>query len=248
MAWYHQDRRKLLAPVGEYRPQRVAVTIHDTFDQRRLDEAARQALGNGTPLAKFLLYAADHLIRHHPKLKETFREFERERREAPGETEGRRSGDTQPMGLMKTSSFTVHATAEQSIRWKRAAEAEGHRAAGTWLAAAADAYLKVRARAGNPLPLAWRYGVRFRVCLMDGQETEVRGVVSPPFGIYQGTSHGPDRNHLRTLVHLPTHRVIATLKTSAQCRVLASELAPVLLRGELPDPAPIVARHLSEAK
>lgn len=42
------------------------------------------------------------------------------------------------MERMKTASFTVHATAEQSARWKRAAEAEGHRSAGTWLAAAAE--------------------------------------------------------------------------------------------------------------
>lgn len=54
---------------------------------------------------------------------------------------------------MKTSIFTVRATEAQSICWKQAADAEGHRSAGTWLAAAADAYLKVRARAGRPIPL-----------------------------------------------------------------------------------------------
>jgi len=148
---------------------------------------------------------------------------------------------------VKVATFTVHATAEQSIRWKRAAEAEGHRSAGTWLAAAADAYLRVRAKAGHPLPLAWRHGVRFRVRLMEGQEIEVHGVASPPFGVFQGTSHGPDRNKLRTLVHLPTCRVIATLKSSRQCRALAAELAPVLLRGELPDPGPVVERHVRES-
>lgn len=148
---------------------------------------------------------------------------------------------------MKTASFTVHATAEQSIRWKRAAEAEGHRSAGTWLAAAADAYLKVRARAGQPLPLAWHLGV-FTAHLMDGREVRVHGVVSPPFGVFRGTSHGPDRNKLRTLVHLPSGRIIATLKSSRQCRALAAELAPVLLRGELPDPGPVVERHVREAQ
>ncbi|HSG38567.1 MAG TPA: hypothetical protein VLE27_02920 [Thermoanaerobaculia bacterium] len=148
---------------------------------------------------------------------------------------------------MKVATFTVHATAEQSIRWKRAAQAEAHPSVGSWLAGAADAYLKVRARAGLPLPLAWRHGVTFRVRLMDGQEIEVRGVTSPPFGVYQGTSHGPDRNHLRTLVHLPTARVIATLKSSRQCRILAAELAPALLRGELPDSGPMVERHVRES-
>jgi len=148
---------------------------------------------------------------------------------------------------MKTATFTVHATVEQSARWKMAAETEGHRSAGTWLAAAADAYLKVRAKAGLPLPLAWRIGMRFMVRLMDGREVEVRGVVSPPFAIYQGTSYGPDGNHLRTLVHLPTRKVIATLRNSRQCRTLAAELAPLLLRGELPDPGSVVERHVRES-
>lgn len=149
---------------------------------------------------------------------------------------------------MKVATFTVHATAEQSIRWKRAAAAEGHRSAGTWLAAAADAYLRVRAKAGHPLPLAWQHGgLTFRVRLMDGREIDVRGVTSPPFGIFQGTSYGPDGNKLRTLVHLPTARVIATLRSSRQCRALAAELAPILLRGELPDPGPVVERHVRES-
>ncbi|HVR95227.1 MAG TPA: hypothetical protein VMW27_01340 [Thermoanaerobaculia bacterium] len=148
---------------------------------------------------------------------------------------------------MKVATFTVSATQEQSIRWKRAAEAEGHRSAGTWLAAAADAYLKVRARAGHPLPLAWRLGA-FTVHLMDGREIQVRGLISSPFGIYRGTSDGPDRNRARTLVHLPSGRIIATLKSSGQCRTLAAELAPLLLRGELPDPGPVVDRHVREAK
>lgn len=149
--------------------------------------------------------------------------------------------------VVKVASFTVHGTAEQSIRWKRAAESEGHRSAGTWLAAAADAYLRVRAKAGHPLPLAWQRGINFRVCLMDGREIEVRGVTSPPFGVFQGTSHGPDGNKLRTLVHLPSRKVVATLRSSRQCRTLASELAPLLLRNELTDPGPVVERHVRES-
>jgi hypothetical protein len=96
------------------------------------------------------------------------------------------------------------------------------------------------------LPLAWHQGV-FTVLLSDGREIAMRGMVSPPFGIYRGTSHGPNRNKVRTLVHLPTARVIATLKSSRQCRALAAELAPVLLRNELPDPAPIIDRHERES-
>jgi hypothetical protein len=147
---------------------------------------------------------------------------------------------------MKTASYTVHADAQQSVRWNRAAEGEGFKSTGTWLAMAADAYLRVRARAGQPLPLAWHRGA-FTAHLMDGRELQVRGMVSPPFGTFRGTSHGPDRNKLRTLVHLPSGRIIATLKSSRQCRVLASEIAPALLRYEVPDLTPVVERHKREA-
>lgn len=131
------------------------------------------------------------------------------------------------------------------MRWNRAAEAEGHRSAGTWLAEAADCYLKARARAGRPLPLAWRSG-RFRVLLMDGSEVEVQGKVSPPFGTFQGTSEGRDTNQPRTLVHIPTRRVIATLRTARQCKALASELAPVYARDEATTTG-VVERHRREA-
>lgn len=148
---------------------------------------------------------------------------------------------------LKTASFTVRATLAQSERWKRAADAEGYASAGAWLADAADCHLKARARAGRPLPLAWRRKARFRVLFMDGAEIEVRGVASPPFGVFQGNATGPNGNAYRTLVHIPSRRVIATLRTSAQCRTLAAEIAPSLLRDTLPDSAPIVERHVRES-
>ncbi len=133
---------------------------------------------------------------------------------------------------MKVASFTVRGTVEQSARWKRAAEAEGYASAGSWLAYAADAYLKARARAGRPLPLAWRRFGRFRVAMMDGAEIEARGAVSWPFGIFRGSGYGPHRNTGRALVHLPSRRIIATLGSAGQCKALAAEIAPVLLRDE----------------
>jgi hypothetical protein len=150
---------------------------------------------------------------------------------------------------VKVASFSVRATAEQSVRWKSAAAADGHLSVGTWLAEAADAYLKVRARAGRPIPLAWRRG-RFSVRLEGGELVTVKGHVSPPFGAYAGSTAGPALGPGRrrfTLVHVPYARIVATLKTFAQCRALASELAPILLRGELPNPSPIVERHVREA-
>ena len=45
-------------------------------------------------------------------------------------------------GALKVATFTVHADARQSARWKQAAEGEGFPSVGAWLAGAADAYLK----------------------------------------------------------------------------------------------------------
>jgi hypothetical protein len=147
---------------------------------------------------------------------------------------------------VKVATFTVRATLAQSERWKRAADLDGYRSVGAWLADAADCHLKARARMGRPLPLKWRRG-RSTVLLESGPAT-VKGHASPPFFAFRGNSAGPDRQSNQfTLTFQENGRIIATLATFAQCRVLASELAPVLLRGELPDSAPIVARHVREA-
>jgi len=151
---------------------------------------------------------------------------------------------------MKTASFTVRATEKQSLRWKRAADAEGHRAVGTWLAEAADRHLDALQRAGKPLPLAWRFG-RFRVAL-DGGEREVSGFISPPFGAFRGSEEGPGpRGCWRySLVYLPQGRPLATFRTYAHCKILASELARLWVRwgGREPaeDPAPLLQRFQRE--
>lgn len=153
---------------------------------------------------------------------------------------------------MKTASFTVHATEKQSLRWKRAAEHEGHRSCGTWLAEAADRYLDALQRAGKPLPLAWSKG-QFRVRLEDGSEPEVRGLLARPFGIFHGAPDGPiphGSTHRYSLVYLPTRRIVATFRSAAHCKGLASELARVWVRwgGSEPseDPAPLLQRFQRE--
>lgn len=154
---------------------------------------------------------------------------------------------------MKVATFTVRADVHQSTRWKQAADSEGFRSAGAWLARAADAYLRLRAKAGIPLPLAWRLG-RFPVVLDDGAAPELRGWVSPPFGIFHGTGAGPippGSTHLHTLCYLPGRRIVATFKTSRQCKALAAELAGVWARsgGEAEDirAGPLIDRHQREA-
>jgi hypothetical protein len=149
---------------------------------------------------------------------------------------------------VKVASYTVHADAQQSVRWNRAAEGEGFTSTGAWLAAAADSYLKARARAGMPIPLAWRRG-RFRVAL-EGREAMVSGQMSLPFGTYHGTPSGPiphGSTKYHSLVYLPTGRIMATFHSARQCKALASELARLWVRGDGSEPsgnpAPIIPIH-----
>lgn len=152
---------------------------------------------------------------------------------------------------LKRASYTVRATERQALRWNRAAEAEGHRSVGTWLAEAADRHLDALQRAGKPLPLAWNLG-RFRVRLEDGTDLEVPGWIGRPFGIFRGTAAGPSYHgsHIYTLAHLPSRQIVATFRTARHCRVLASELARVWVRwgGKEPaeDPAPLLQRFQRE--
>jgi hypothetical protein len=152
---------------------------------------------------------------------------------------------------LKTASFTVRATMAQSVTWKRAAEAEGHASVGTWLAEAADRHLEAVKRSGRPLALAWRRG-RFRAAL-EGGEAEVSGQVSPPFGVFHGTPagtipHGADK--FQSLVYLPAGRIVATFRTAAHCKALASELARLWVRwgGQEPreDAGPVLQRLARE--
>jgi hypothetical protein len=147
---------------------------------------------------------------------------------------------------LKVASFTLHATADQSARWKRAAEAEGYASVGSWASRALDAYLKQRLVAG-----AWSRGT-VRAVLQDGP-CDLRGWISPPFGFFRGSAAGPlpwGSGHLYTLSYLPSGRLLGTFRYAAHCKALASDLARVWVRwdgaGAEPashDPGAIVARH-----
>lgn len=151
------------------------------------------------------------------------------------------------MAGMKVATFTVHADARQSARWKQSAEGEGFPSVGAWLAGAADAYLKVRAKAGIPIPLAWRHG-SFHVELEAGEVARVSGHVSPPFGSFAGTAAGPASYAGRRrfcLVYVPSRRILATVQSFRECKALAAELARHWVRGDgsepSGDPRPILA-------
>jgi hypothetical protein len=118
---------------------------------------------------------------------------------------------------VKVATFTVRSSAEQSVRWKSAASADGHLAVGTWLAEVADANLKPRIDAGRPIPLAWHRG-RLQVRLADGGTVEVKGWRSPPFGIFHGDAAKPRAARGRQCYSL--------------CKALAGQLAHGYLREE----------------
>jgi hypothetical protein len=148
---------------------------------------------------------------------------------------------------LKVATFTVHADVRQSARWKQATEGEGFASVGGWLAAAADAYLKARARAGMPIPLSWRKG-QFRVELQD-RTAELPGFMSMPFGAFRGTAtgRGVQACHRYTLVYIPAGRILATVRTYAQCKALAAELARLWVRGDGSEPSgnptPVIPIH-----
>jgi len=147
---------------------------------------------------------------------------------------------------VKIAAFTVRADAAQSARWKQCATADGHASVGAWLETVADDYIRTRARHGLPMPLAWHHG-RFRVLLSDGGEIEARGMISPPFAEYDGTAEGPDGKGKRwTLVHLPSRRVVATLRSARHVKALAAELVVALLREDRDLAVGITGRHLRE--
>jgi hypothetical protein len=149
---------------------------------------------------------------------------------------------------VKVAVFSVRADVRQAARWKQVCEVEGFRSVGQWAAQALDRYIEHRASVGKPLPLAWRLG-RFRVRLEDGFEVEVNGWLALPFGHFRGGPDGPRHHgtHQHTLVYVPQARPIGTFRYARYCRSLASDLVPALLKGELPEPAPILDRHRRES-
>lgn len=133
---------------------------------------------------------------------------------------------------MTTITYTVHASRDQAERWEMAAAAHGRMAIGPWLASTADAFLREMAKAGRPSPLAW-YRERFPVITADTSvyppadfEITVPGRVSGPFGIFRGDARGPccEGGYRYSLIHLPSHRIIATLPYQRNCKALAAEL------------------------
>ncbi len=124
------------------------------------------------------------------------------------------------MPSLKTESFTVPATADQSAEWRWAAKEEGFRSVYTWLAFAVDAY--VNARAGEPLPLVWRRGP-VKVDLQDGSTVDVRGWQADPYAIFRGDGSGPALPGRKTfsLLYLPNRQILVMFRSVKHCREMA---------------------------
>jgi hypothetical protein len=153
-----------------------------------------------------------------------------------------------PSRFDKAVSFTVDADREQADRWGEAA-AERCMPIAPWLAHAADAHLRERARTGRATPLLWDRG-RFLVRLTDTTrrpeivaDVEVRGFTSGPFGVFRGSGRGlgsPGCGE-HSLAHLPTRRIIATLPLRKSCMALGAELAVLGIDWQETDPEKVLA-------
>jgi hypothetical protein len=126
------------------------------------------------------------------------------------------------MSRPKLPAFTVRATQEQAERWQAAAEYDGARNVGTWLATLATERLRQLGRSVPRIVLRWRRA-RFHVMRRpemgdELQPHEVAGIVAGPFGIHKDGSF--------CLVHVPTGCKLISLPKMARCKSLARELAP----------------------
>ncbi len=84
--------------------------------------------------------------------------------------------------------------------------------------------------------------------MANGERLNVNGMVSYPLAYFRGDDdRRDDRSCFFTLVHVPGAKVIATLRSSRQCRSLAAELVAAILRDELPNAGQVITRHTRES-
>ena len=96
-------------------------------------------------------------------------------------------------------------------------------------------------------PLAWK-SATFRVLIAENNrreelhEIDVRGPVSGPFAIFRGDGRGPapSGESFFSLIHLPTGRVMITLRLRRECMAMASELAILRVNWRETDPEKVV--------
>ena len=135
------------------------------------------------------------------------------------------------MARRKMIDFTVRATPQQAARWGGAAQHDGARNVGAWLASLASARLRDLGRYVPRIALRWRraHFNALRLPYFNAPEAtlhEVNGIVAGPFGIYKDEDDGlrPRRPPTFHLVHVPTGSHLANLPLRKRCKTLAREL------------------------
>jgi hypothetical protein len=135
------------------------------------------------------------------------------------------------MARRKMIDFTVRATPQQAARWGGAAQHDGARNVGAWLASLASARLRDLGRFVPRMALRWRraHFNALRLPYFNAPEAtlhEVNGIVAGPFGIYKDEEDDrrPRMPPAFNLVHVPTGSHLAKLPLRKRCKTLAREL------------------------
>ena len=137
------------------------------------------------------------------------------------------------MARRKMIDFTVRATPQQAARWGGAAQHDGARNVGAWLAPLASERLRYLGRYVPRMVLRWRraHFNALRLPYFNAPEAtlhEVNGIVAGCFGIYKDQEDEDLRPRMPPtfhLVHVPTGSHLAKLRRRKECKTLARELA-----------------------
>jgi hypothetical protein len=123
--------------------------------------------------------------------------------------------------------------------WCQAARYAGHRQVKTWVYELVETFLRIGPGRFYPIsPLTWKRGTFQAIRTVDGTTYalhEVKGVISGPFGVYQGIYLVRHRDGY-TLTHIPTGRKLATLNRAGECKRLAGELVGFRMNWHETDP------------
>ena len=135
------------------------------------------------------------------------------------------------MASRKMTTLTVRVSRQQLARWGGAAQYDGARNVGAWLASLATARLRALGRYVPRLVLRWQRSL-FNALRLDRRGEvgphEVSGIAAGPFGIYKDPREplpGPEPPPVFHLVHVPTGSHLAKLPLRKRCKSLARELA-----------------------
>ena len=155
------------------------------------------------------------------------------------------------MARRKMIDFAVRATPQQAARWAGAAQHDGARNVGAWLASLATERLRYLGRYVPRMALRWRraHFNALRLPYFNAPEAtlhEVNGIVAGCFGIYkdQEEDQRPKPPPVFNLVHVPTGSHLAKLPLRKSCKTLARELAMLKVTWETSVPEEVTGPEM----